>query len=213
MKTHDSRPIWIAAALAWILPILFGLIALAVHDSSPGIEGDSPVDWPDSSKLPRDPHRTRLVLMLHPKCPCSDASLDELERILDRAQGKLETTVLFVRPQEMPWSWARTPTWRKARALPGVSVFEDLDGRESTRFGAFTSGQALLYDASGKLLYHGGVTGGRGMCGPNPGSESILAHLEGLPPKRVSAGVFGCSLFHKKMALSSADATTGAKVR
>ncbi len=71
---------------------------------------------------------------------------------------------------------------------------EDIQGREALRFGAATSGQTLLYDASGRLLFSGGITPARGHAGDNDGSDALLELLSGGSGRHHQTPVFGCSL-------------------
>jgi hypothetical protein len=95
----------------------------------------------------------------------------------------------------MPDGWEKTELWNKAAALPETVIVADEDGREAERFGAVTSGQTFLYDASGALLFSGGITGSRGHAGNNAGRASIVALLNRAPAVSASTNVFGCSLF------------------
>ena len=74
-----------------------------------------------------------------------------------------------------------------------VLVDRDADGVEAARFGAKTSGQALLYAADGRLLFHGGLTPSRGHEGDNEGLRRVTAILDG-KAARDESPVFGCSL-------------------
>ncbi len=73
-------------------------------------------------------------------------------------------------------------------------MLADRDGRDARLFDAHTSGQALLYDASGRLVFKGGITASRGGYGQNAGADAILALTAGVVPKRSLTPVFGCSL-------------------
>jgi hypothetical protein len=91
--------------------------------------------------------------------------------------------------------WVQSDLWVTASSIPGVHVLRDVDGADARRFGAWTSGQTLLYDAQGRLRFSGGITDARGHEGDNAGRaslESILFHGE-TPAARTS--VFGCGLF------------------
>ena len=79
----------------------------------------------------------------------------------------------------------------------------DLNGAEAHRFGAATSGQAMLYDPAGRLLFSGGLTEARGEAGESEGMDAILHNLGGAPGAATRAPVYGCELF-----ASRADATT-----
>ncbi len=151
--------------------------------------------WPAESRLMRARHQSNLVLVLHPHCPCSTASLAELARIMAAAGARLAGHVVFVRPGGTSPGWGRTGLWRDARALPGVTVLEDPDGAEANRFGARTSGQAVLYDQSGRLRFRGGITPARGHEGPSAGRDAVLAVLDKDAPRVVRCDVYGCPLF------------------
>ena len=92
--------------------------------------------------------------------------------------------------------WEQTDFWRTAAGLPGVTVVRDDDGRVAKQFGAATSGQTLLYDASGVLVFSGGITGARAHAGDNLGRRSLVALLNQEPAARTGTNVFGCPLFH-----------------
>ena len=88
-----------------------------------------------------------------------------------------KTYVVFLKPSSMPDGWEQTDLWKTAAALPNATVVRDDDGREAERFGAATSGQTMLYDARGSLLFSGGITGARAHAGDNAGRSAIVALL------------------------------------
>jgi hypothetical protein len=138
--------------------------------------------------------------MVHPQCACSRATLGELDRLMADCQGRIATTVLMLRPPNMPEAWEKTDLWKSASAIPGVHVVTDIDGKEAIRFGAATSGQAFLYDREGRLLFAGGITESRGHSGDNAGRSAITALVLGsIPPcsHTITTAVYGCSLFNR----------------
>jgi hypothetical protein len=139
--------------------------------------------------------RPTLVLLAHPQCSCTRATLNELAEALARARTRPKTYVLFLKPEGFSNGWERTDLWRSAAALPDVTVIRDDDGREARRFGTATSGQTLLYDSNGTLLFSGGITGARAHAGDNAGRRSLVALLNGDRPDRGRTNVFGCPLF------------------
>jgi len=135
-------------------------------------------------------------MFAHPRCPCTRASISEMNRLLARCEN-LSAHVLFIKPSSTPTNWTETASWKNAEAIPGVDVLVDPDGREARRFGAESSGYVVVYDKVGQLLFHGGITGARGLEGDNAGEELIAKFLSGEKPERASTPVFGCSLNDK----------------
>ena len=158
--------------------------------------GTPPALWPAQSRIARKPGSLSLVMVVHPHCPCSRASIEELADLMVQAHGRLEASVVFIKPPGFTSNWAKTSLWRSAAAIPGVSETVD-DGREARLFGAATSGQTMGYDRNGRLLFSGGITAARGHLGDNPGASAITALLEGPVPHRVRKQPFmaaRCSL-------------------
>lgn len=180
--------------MVWIAAVGFGLRTLLSYESAPGRVGSVPVDWPAQSKIERAPSGETLVMLAHPHCPCTRASMGELAQIMARVQGTVRAYVLFLKPQNSGADWDDTDLRRSAAAIPGVTVMTDIDGIEARRFGAETSGHTLLFDPSGRLLFSGGITESRGHAGGNAGESAIVSLVNNHTAERRSTFVFGCSL-------------------
>jgi hypothetical protein len=165
------------------------------YDNGPGAAATPGPQWPVDTALARATDRPTLVLLAHPQCSCTRASLGELAETLARATELPRTYVVFLKPSSMPDGWEQSDLWHTAAALPGAIVIRDDDGLEAERFGAATSGQTMLYDAQGALLFSGGITGSRAHAGDNAGRSSVVALLNRAPAVTASTNVFGCSLF------------------
>ena len=100
-----------------------------------------------------------------------------------------------MKPTGVSDEWAQSDLWRTAASLPDVTVVRDDDGLEARRFGASTSGQTLLYDEAGVLLFAGGITGARSHRGDNDGRRAIVELLNRESSSRAPTKVFGCALF------------------
>jgi hypothetical protein len=194
-RSTNSVAILGLAGIAWAMAAGAGFLFLETYRATPGEHGDPPRRTPVHSRLELDPVRANLVLLAHPRCPCTRASLAELERIITRCRGSVTAHVLFLRPGQAPEDWEKTDLWRTAAAIPDVRVLADEEGVEAVRFGINTSGHTLLYDAAGRLLFSGGITGSRGHQGDNPGSNSVISLLTGGRADRARTAVFGCPLF------------------
>ena len=192
-----TRAVWALLGVFWVGAVTAGLASLAVYDNRPGVSAQAPERWPSESRLALDPTRPTLVMLAHPRCTCTRASLAELAEIVARVPGRAKVHVVFVRPGRAGSSpdWERTDLWRQAAAIDGATVARDDDGHEAARFRAETSGQTFLYGPDGALLFSGGTTGARGHAGDNAGRATLLAILRREPPAGRQTSVFGCSLF------------------
>jgi hypothetical protein len=192
------RPWFAAAALVWLAGVGAGLWALWSYDNRPGVSASAPGRWPAGTALKRSADRPTLLFVAHPQCTCTQASLDELAEILARASShRPRTYVLFLKPSSVDAGWEQTDLWRRAAALPDVTLLRDDDGVLARAFGVETSGQTMLYDDGGTLIYSGGITGSRGHAGENAGELALIALLTHGHAERRSASVFGCSLFSR----------------
>jgi hypothetical protein len=190
-----SRWILCAVACLWGISIGAGLWQLWSYDNTPGAAAHAPRRWPSPSQLAHASDGPTLVLLAHPQCSCTRATLAELAEVLARAERPPKTYVLFLKPFGSARDWEKTDLWRTAAGLPHVTVMRDDDGMEAARFGALTSGQAVLYDERGMLLFSGGITGARAHAGDNSGRASLVALLNHQSTASTWTSVFGCPLF------------------
>jgi hypothetical protein len=183
----------------WAAAVSFGAMQLWRYESTPGTEARAPISWPAHAHIPRQPGLPTLIVLIHPQCPCSRATLGELAKLMTDCNGKLTTTVLILRPAGEPAGWEKTDLWSSAAAIPGVNVQTDDEGAAARLFGAATSGQTLLYAPDGRLLFSGGITESRGHSGDNAGRSAITALVLNRSPlsnvSLVQTPVYGCSLF------------------
>jgi len=181
----------------WTIAIGCGFHALMVYKGRAGPAGAMPAVWPRNDLITPSPDKPQLVMFAHPRCPCTRASLGELELLVAQAQGKFDAVVLFAEPADETEAWSNTATIDFARSIPGVRAVLDKDGEVAKRFGAKTSGHTVVYAPNGKLLFSGGITGSRGHLGENGGFDSVRQLVSGgdTPPRQITAKVFGCGLF------------------
>ncbi|TWT89892.1 hypothetical protein Mal64_02740 [Pseudobythopirellula maris] len=155
--------------------------------------------WRPHSAIALDASRQTLLFFVHPKCPCTRASVAELRKVLAGSDSPPAVRVIATIPREISPSdeaWRNTPTRRDLLALPGAEVFEDVGGVEASRFGVSTSGAVLLFSPEGTRLFGGGVTLSRGHEGDNIGAKWLgkaIAHDARYPVSH-TAPVFGCRL-------------------
>jgi hypothetical protein len=193
MSRRIVVPLLIAAALIWAGTIAAAYRAIQRFETTPGVSATAPRVWPASSRVMRTAGAWSLVMLVHPHCSCSRASVQELAAIAESAPRDLQTTVLVYRPHEMAPGWERTGVYDAATRVRGARVILDVDGAESRAFGGFTSGQTFLYDGNGELRFAGGITSLRGHAGINRGRVDILR----IASSHSGSGehpVFGCAI-------------------
>jgi hypothetical protein len=197
--TSARRIIGLLALATWTAAVVAGMVGMVRYEARPAaaaadLEHRAPMRWPATVRIAREAQRPTLVMSLHPQCPCSRASVQELAMLMSRADARVAAHVLFVRPSGAPSNWLDTDLWKAASAIPRVSVSIDPDGADSAALGATTSGQVVLYGGNGSLQFAGGITDGRGHEGDNAGLDAILALLRDEKPATVTTPVFGCPL-------------------
>jgi hypothetical protein len=203
---------WGRSAIAlWVAALGLGFATLWRYEVTAGAAGGPPDRWPSASAIERPPGRPALLMFAHPQCVCTRASLTELERLQGRLEGRLAVYVVFLRPADAGPDWDQSDLWKRAAAMPGVTVVRDLDGLEAVRFGAATSGHTLVYDAQGRLLFSGGLTAARGREGAAPGAQRIAALLATGRADRNDSPVFGCALRHEVAVANQPSAKVGGK--
>jgi hypothetical protein len=198
MRASRAHRVVARLTLAWFGVVGTGITLVTRYKGTPGVQAAAPERWPTDSAVRRATDRSTLILLAHPRCPCTRASIGELSELRERVGDRLRIVVLFIAPQGVEAGWTDTDLWRSAAAIPGVEVIRDARGAEARRFGAETSGQAIVYDASGLLIYRGGLTPARGHAGSEVGRDRLAALVLGREP--ASLPVFGCKLLDPKPA-------------
>ncbi len=180
----------------WLSVVIAGLAMIFIYSNSPGRAGAAPAGWPAKTQIADTTTNVPLLIMFaHPHCPCTRASLGELEQLMADCQGHLKAQVWFVKPADATGDWINTGLWHTACNIPGVNVYCDTNGVEARRFHAETSGQTMLYGQNGQLLFQGGITIARGHFGDNPALDAVESLVKGKSTAFVKTPVFGCALF------------------
>ena len=177
----------------WLVMLVAGFAILVDRDVRPAPQGEAADRWPAESRLQFNRERPTLLMFVHPRCPCSRASLAELERVLAKSDDA-DARLVLVKPEGAPADWEQSFLAERAARLPGVTVLRDQRGAEAEMFGALASGQTFLYDTSGQLIFRGGLTAGRGHFGESASSDKLLSLLTHRGTARQVAPVYGCPL-------------------
>lgn len=181
--------------LLWALAVAAGYGLLFEYSVTPGEAARPPERWPASIALRPPQGRPRLVMVVHPHCACTRASLAELDRLWTSLAGRVEASVLFVQPEGEDAAWPRTALWEAAARLGDVELRVDAAGRLAEALGVRTSGHVLLYGAGGGLLFSGGITPTRGHQGDSVGRRRLVSLVETGRADRAESAVYGCPVF------------------
>lgn len=200
--SEPSSPTRISDKLSWPLATaLIVWIAIAVAGwygiSAYGFQGDPQAttgivsQWPVDSTIVCLTDRPTLALFLHPKCPCSRATVGELERlpVLVPSDALPDICVVAAAPRSTGDQWRESPFLDRVARLPNARIVRDPGGVETALFGVRVSGTVLLFDPAGNRLYAGGVTMARGHAGDNVGLQAVTdllidsdADVSSIPP-------------------------------
>ena len=193
------RPVVIVIVLAaWCAALVPGFRYLLAYERTPGAQTSAPRHWPAGITLVRSTATPTLIVAMHPRCTCTRATLTELEAFAAEPRTPVTTTLLIYQPESAraPAAWRDLSIYADAQRSLHAQIVLDPGGHLAEKFGAQTSGEALLYAADGTLLYQGGVTGARGMQGDNAGLTTLRAALaQPTSSQPLSKPVFGCGLF------------------
>jgi hypothetical protein len=189
----------------WLIAVLAGLAFIWQHADTPGTAAEAQAKWPSDSRVQLSDDGKTLVMFAHPHCPCTKASMAELERIVAQCNGKQATAesrvtpwIVFYKPSTKEAGWEQTDLWRTAESIPGAHVLCDEDGAEAKRFDAKTSGQTFLFDKQGEGLFGGGITSARGHEGDSLGHDAIVDFAHERNSVCRATPVFGCPITEAK---------------
>ena len=194
-RPKKVRVVLFVSVISWLVIVGFGISILWGYENTPGVAAEPPRQWPVDSKVQPALDHATLLILAHPHCPCTRATIGELGSIMAHTQGRLTAYVVFLKPPGFSEDWEKSDLWQSAASIPGVKTIIDNDGAEADRFHAATSGQTLLYDAGGRLLFSGGITASRGHSGDNAGRDAIVSLVNAGVAERTETLVFGCPLF------------------
>jgi len=192
IATDPDRPSFLFFAL-WCVLLASGFAALSAY----GLRGEAPAAvgaWPGGEEIALAPDRPTLALFIHPRCPCTAATVAELDRLLSRNPRAFSVAVVMTIPEQRGERWLGGATFAAVQRLPGVAVVPDPGGIIAARFGARDSGTVLAFVPDGARLFAGGVTATRGHEGASTGGEALAALAVGRVPRTAETPVFGCPL-------------------
>lgn len=145
-----------------------------------------------------------LYIAIHPMCPCTRASLYELQSLQGHAPDALDYRFLVYLPESHDQEkWFVHAESVLARYGFEGGAIKDREGHLAYQIGCRTSGSVVLYDPKGTPLFWGGITPSRGHSGPNTGIHAIRTLILDDSFITSSAPVYGCPLENESGALCS----------
>ena len=182
-------------SIAWAVGVGAGVFAMVRYEATPGYPASAQPRWSSANpwQIRRHADQPTLLMFVHPFCPCSRASLTELQRVMQTPAGqRADVHLLFLTVDDTALD--DSPTWRRALQMGGVTLHRDVDPGSMLEFGATTSGFVALYGEDGALRFSGGITGGRGHDGDNASEAALLLSLSGGLAAGAPSPTFGCAL-------------------
>jgi hypothetical protein len=183
----------VSAAVLWSAAVIAGIQRIWSYESTPGEQSSVPAVWPGSSLISIDQQRATLMMFVHPLCVCTRASLIELREALDTTDRPPAVWIVLLSPQGIVSDWNESIANIAAR-IPEARIVSDVEGSAADQFGASTSGHVVFYDRGGRLVFSGGITGGRGHVGNNDGRRGVVAAMRDGSDHAHEHPIFGCGL-------------------
>ena len=103
-------------------------VALINFETKPGLPPTPPPVWPRQVKVTHVPNKNQIIVIAHPQCGCTQATLQQLAEVTDAA-----VSVLVYRPDSKS-NWGKSPIWQQVRLIKGASVDWDDGGKTAPRF-------------------------------------------------------------------------------
>lgn len=179
---------------SWALVVVGGWTVVTRYEVTPTPRAITPPAWPTSATLDAPTERPVLLVFIHPHCPCTRATVTELDLLATRVHTRFDLRAVFVCPPGTDPGWEESAIWRATARIPDLTRVVDRNGRLARAFGAAVSGETLLYDRDGALLFAGGITSSRGHEGMSLGRQTLEAWGRQETPDVASTPVFGCPL-------------------
>lgn len=211
----------------WACGCAAGFTALMVYASKPGPIGEQAEGYVLPAEFRTGVGDPTLAMYIHPKCPCTRASVRELERLQADLHQPIQIVAFVYEPGSLDGdggdgehaeSWRDTDLCRSIARMPGTKAVPDPEGWFAAQAGVTTSGTVCLYDGEGRTVFAGGITPSRAHEGDSEGGLALRRLLNetaagpgGLSPASLAraglptrSAVFGCAI-HTPTATADID--------
>src|SRR6478735_1308532 len=100
-----GRQALIPVGVGWGIAVVVGLVLLFIYQTAPGANGNPSQHWPAGSRIVPAANQVHLVMVAHPRCPCTRASIEALARIMAQCRERATASVLFWKPKRAVAGW------------------------------------------------------------------------------------------------------------
>ena len=192
-RSGSSRGV-VVAVWMWAVAVLIGAATLLQYSLFEGARADVPLRQPEKQSVTAaEKSKADVFVFVHPHCPCSRATVTQLNRLTERSDSEAIIHVLFFCPDSQPDAWTRTTLWAEAAKNDELVCSIDRGGRRAAEFGVRTSGHVVAFDPTGQRTFSGGITGSRGHAGACRGSDVLMNIIQGREVCSTELPVFGCA--------------------
>ncbi|MDQ8196538.1 hypothetical protein QEH56_00170 [Pelagicoccus enzymogenes] len=198
-KKRNPATLLLVASL-WVGGIAAGSIAMWNHEYSSAEPNDAPLSLPPQLQTFASAEKPiTLFMAVHPDCPCTGASLEQVDRLIARNPDSIRLVGLVRGGEESAahseHDFQTGTYWKRLSAMPNAQPVADANGALARLLGTHASGATIAYDQSGNLRFQGGLTASRGHAGPS----RALTELESIarqsaPLELCTTPTFGCAL-------------------
>src|SRR5260370_1502519 len=91
-----------ALCLLWLSVVGAGFTFVLNYQNLVGRVGVAPQHWPARTQIVPNPSGDTLIMFVHPQCPCTRASIEELNLLLARCPSRTSAQVWFFKPATAP---------------------------------------------------------------------------------------------------------------
>ncbi len=190
----------VIAGIVWVTSLAYGFLLLLLHDfDARKAEPMKPIDLALVSQVVHRSDAVHLIVAVHPKCPCTQNTLNELERLLAHATEEYYVTALAFVPTEHSSpedqrQWLVSTNIDSIQRLQHFEIVNDLGGEIAADLEMEISGTIAVLGKDGDTIFRGGITGSRSCVADNVGSQTLARILAGKTVSQTVTPVFGCSI-------------------
>ncbi len=186
------------ASSIWFLLLLAAFYLITDYSLKSESKNPDIQKWPKESTLSMSQNKYTLITAIHPKCACSFATINELNRLLVTLHSDLSLLFLIYTPTGEE-EWKESPLVKKLQALPSSQLVIDLDGKEAAKFELSVSGECQLFSPEGSLLFSGGITASRAHEGDALGQTMIKTAIVKATTEVNTTPAFGCPIKNEEV--------------